>query len=51
MKTCCDAECAGVNSCRIGGFQCVECHQWFCACEIDEYGRCPECSDSDEEEE
>ena len=26
----CDSDCARVNWCRVGGYQCTECGGWFC---------------------
>lgn len=46
---CCDAECAGVNHCRIGGYQCKRCGLWFCASELNEGDLCGECSGEEEE--
>lgn len=56
---CCDSDCAGVNHCRIGGYQCVGCGRWFCSGELDEDGYCDKCQEQmhddegfdDEEEE
>lgn len=28
--TCCDSDCARSNRCRVGGYQCTECGEWFC---------------------
>ena len=41
--TCCDGDCALVNGCRIGGYQCERCGRWFCANEICENGLCYDC--------
>lgn len=27
---CCDSDCAGANGCRIGGYQCDRCGEWYC---------------------
>ena len=43
--TCCDRDCAGVNHCQMGGYQCDVCGLWFCGDEIDENGRCPDCAE------
>ena len=40
---CCDSDCAGVNHCCIGGYQCERCGLYFCGEEIDEDGLCPNC--------
>ena len=48
--TCCDRECALVNGCRIGGFQCERCGRWFCASEIGEDGICLDCEEAEAEE-
>ena len=40
---CCDGDCALVNGCRIGGYQCERCGRWFCANEIGERGLCYDC--------
>lgn len=42
--TCCDRDCALVNGCRIGGYQCERCSRWFCANEIVEHGLCYDCA-------
>lgn len=26
----CDSDCARVNHCRVGGYQCDSCGSWFC---------------------
>ena len=41
--TCCDGDCALVNGCRTGGYQCGRCGRWFCANEIGEHGICYDC--------
>ena len=43
MKTCCDDECAELNGCVIGGYQCKFCGGWFCSCELDDDGICSAC--------
>ena len=27
---CCDGDCANLNWCRIGGYQCDRCGEWYC---------------------
>lgn len=46
---CCDAECAGVNHCRIGGLQCAKCGRYFCAGDINEDDLCYDCAGEEEE--
>ena len=43
--TCCDRDCAGVNHCRIGGYQCERCGRWFCSTDLDEDGYCEHCAE------
>lgn len=44
--TCCDRECAFVNWCHIGGYQCPKCERWFCGGAMDgETGLCYECAE------
>lgn len=50
MIGCCDADCAGINHCRIGGFQCERCRRWFCAGDLNEDGLCDDCAEEEEEE-
>lgn len=50
-KTCCDRDCAGANSCQIGGYQCRCCGYWFCADEINDDDLCDECANRSEQEE
>ena len=40
---CCDGDCALVNGCRTGGYQCERCGRWFCSTEIGEHGLCYDC--------
>ena len=40
---CCDSECALVNGCQVGGYQCARCGEWFCGDEIGEDGICLDC--------
>lgn len=47
--TCCDAECAGSNYCRKGGYQCAKCGLWFCASELNEHDLCGDCAGEEEE--
>lgn len=49
--TCCDSDCAGINHCRIGGYQCESCGCWFCGDEVNEDGLCDDCANRREEEE
>ena len=49
--TCCDRDCAGVNNCRIGGYECEGCGRWFCGSDLDEDGYCDECAARRREEE
>lgn len=55
--TCCDSDCARVNHCRVGGYQCESCGGWFCP---DTDGgswngttryTCRRCAEANEEEE
>lgn len=48
--TCCDGDCALVNGCRTGGYQCERCGRWFCANEIGEDGICVDCEEAAAEE-
>lgn len=53
--TCCDRDCAFVNGCREGGYQCCKCGKWFCAGELNEDEICDDCladagSDEDDDE-
>lgn len=43
--SCCDRDCAAVNGCTIGGYQCDRCGKFFCPdCDTaDDQGRCPSC--------
>lgn len=43
--TCCDRDCAAVNGCREGGYQCERCGRWFCGNEIDEDNLCEDCAE------
>lgn len=42
---CCDLECALVNGCREGGYQCERCGYWFCATELGEDNLCEDCAE------
>lgn len=42
--TCCDRDCALVNGCREGGYQCERCGRWFCGSEIKE-NLCENCAE------
>ena len=48
--TCCDRDCALVNGCRIGGYQCARCGEWFCGHELNEDNLCEDCEGSEAEE-
>lgn len=47
MLKCCDADCAGANDCRVGGYKCETCGGWFCASEMECEDRCQTCADRD----
>lgn len=51
--TCCDGDCALVNGCRIGGYQCERCGRWFRGSELNEDNLCADCEEAaaDENEE
>ena len=49
--TCCDRDCALVNGCRIGGYQCARCGEWFCNHELNEGNLCVDCEEAEENEE
>ena len=42
--TCCDRDCALVNGCREGGYQCERCGRWFCGSELNEDRLCDDCA-------
>ena len=42
--TCCDLECALVNGCREGGYQCERCGRWCCGSELAEDALCKDCA-------
>lgn len=53
----CDSDCARANGCRVGGYQCESCGEWFCP---DTDGgesfdgvnyTCRRCAEANEEEE
>ena len=50
---CCDSECALVNGCQVGGYQCARCGEWFCGSELNEDNLCSDCeeAEADEDEE
>ena len=48
--TCCDRDCALVNGCRIGGYQCERCGEWFCNHELNEDNLCADCEEAEAEE-
>lgn len=51
---CCDSDCAGINHCCIGGYQCQGCGMWFCSGDVDADGYCDKCNEerfSEEEDE
>ena len=43
--TCCDRDCALVNGCRDGGYQCERCGRWFCGEDLDEERLCENCAE------
>lgn len=49
--SCCDSDCAYINGCRIGGYQCERCGLWYCGNEINEEGLCVDCEKEAEAEE
>ena len=48
--TCCDGDCALVNGCRTGGYQCERCGRWFCVHELNEDNLCADCEEAEAEE-
>ena len=51
--SCCDAECAAINHCRIGGYECPDCGCYYCPDSDgmgDENGRCVSCAERFEHE-
>ena len=48
--TCCDRDSALVNGCRIGGYQCERCGEWFCGHELNEDNLCADCEEAEAEE-
>ena len=48
--TCCDRDCALVNGCSIGGYQCERCGRWFCGSELNEDNLCVDCEEAEAEE-
>lgn len=44
--TVCDRDCAAYNACRIGGYQCPYCGEWFCpnSVDADMHGRHKPCA-------
>ena len=49
--TCCDRDCAFVNWCHSGGYQCPKCGRWFCGGAMDgETGLCYECAEKAKKE-
>ncbi len=40
----CDATCAAINGCAIGGVQCAACDRYFCIDELDVEGVCSACA-------
>lgn len=52
--TCCDPECAEVNGCVVGGYQCDGCGLWFCGDDVEETADgilCEKCARSRAEDE
>ena len=47
---CCDSDCALVNGCRVGGYQCARCGEWFCNHELNEDNLCVDCEEAEAEE-
>lgn len=49
---CCDGECAAVNGCMVGGFECPRCGRHYCPVSEggDEEGNCWECHEEIEAE-
>lgn len=49
----CDRDCALFNNCRIGGYRCPRCGEWYCpnSTDADEDGRHAPCASKGGEEE
>lgn len=41
---CCDMDCATANGCRVGGYQCEECGEWYCPIISGNNGLCDYCA-------
>ena len=52
LKTlnCCDSDCAIVNGCQVGGYQCARCGEWLCKHELNEDNLCVDCTEAEAEE-
>ena len=48
--TCCDRDCALVNGCQVGGYQCARCGEWLCKHELNEDNLCVDCTEAEAEE-
>ena len=47
---CCDGECALVNGCQVGVYQCARCGEWFCNHQLNEDNLCVDCEEAEAEE-
>ena len=47
---CCDSNCALVNGCQVGGYQCARCGEWFCGSELNDDNLCVDCEEAEAEE-
>ena len=47
---CCDSDCALVNGCQVGGYQCARCGEWLCKHELNEDNLCEEAEAEENEE-
>ena len=47
---CCDGDCALVNGCQVGGYQCARCGEWFCNHQLNDDNLCVDCEEAESEE-
>ena len=47
---CCDSDCALVNGCQVGGYQCARCGEWLCKHELNEDNLCVTCTEAEADE-
>ena len=43
----CTNDCALFNGCRIGGYQCERCGEWYCGSELNEDNLCEYCEEAE----